>query len=176
VVAGEANLEQEVRWTANHRGQFVIASGLTLADQQREFFFGVLRERFPDLLPLYERPFPAGSCGAVRSGDPHATGRRIRALCRQYVISDHMPRPIIRGDKPALSKRIVEAQANQVYYMELKGEASRRVWAYRRAAWAIEDLQHDVEVVYRQMGRKEPESLDSVGPRLATAIELLIDE
>lgn len=46
----EANLEAVVRWTADHGGTFVLAAGLTLADQQRAYFFDVLRERFPDLV------------------------------------------------------------------------------------------------------------------------------
>jgi len=74
-----------------------------LADQQRDYFFGILGDRFPDLLPLYERmyPHPTASYGGIRSGDPHAMGRRIRDLCRQYGISDRMPRRII----PATSGR-----------------------------------------------------------------------
>jgi hypothetical protein len=173
----DENLEATIRCTANHGGRFVIAGGLTLADQQREFFFGVLRDRFPDLLPLYERmyPNPTTSYGAVRSGDPHATGRRIRELCQQYGISDRMPRPIIPGDKRALNKRIVEALANQCYWMELENAPGRRVWAYRKAAWAIEDLEQDLGLVYRQMGRKGLESIANVGPRLAEVIEALID-
>jgi len=43
----DANLEQVARWTANHGGRFVLSSGLTLADQQRQYFFGVQRERLP---------------------------------------------------------------------------------------------------------------------------------
>jgi hypothetical protein len=157
-------------------GRFVIAGGLTLADQQREFFFGVLRDRFPDLLPLYERmyPHPTTSYGGVRSGDPHAMGRRIRDLCGQYGISDRMPRPIIPGDKRALNKRIVEALANQCYWMELDNAPGQRVWAYRKAAWAIEDLEQDIGLLYRQMGRKGLESIDKVGPRLAEVIERLL--
>jgi len=54
----DENLEATIRCTANHGGRFVIAGGLTLADQQRDYFFGVLRERFPDLVPLYERMYP----------------------------------------------------------------------------------------------------------------------
>nr|NIV32902.1 hypothetical protein [Anaerolineae bacterium] len=38
----DANLRNVVKWTAEHGGQFVLASGLTLSDQQREYFFHVL--------------------------------------------------------------------------------------------------------------------------------------
>ena len=139
----DENLEATIRCTANHGGTFVIAGGLTLADQQRDYFFGVLRDRFPDLLPLYERtyPHPTASYGGIRSGDPHVMGRRIRDLCRQYGIADRMPRPIIPGDKRALNKRIIEALANQGYWLELDNAPGQSVWAYRKAAWAIEDLE-----------------------------------
>jgi DNA repair photolyase len=172
----DENLEATVRWTAEHGGKFVLAGGLTLADQQRDYFFGVLRDRFPDLLPLYERRYPAGSFGAVRSGDPHAVGRRVRELCQRYGISDRMPRPIIPGDKRALNKRIVEALANQCYWMELDNAPGQRVWAYRKAAWAIEDLQQEVGLVHRTMGRKGLESIENVGPRMAEVIEGLLAE
>ena len=134
----------------------------------------MLHERFPDLLPLYERLYPAGSYGAVRSGDPHAIGRRVRELCRLYGISDRMPRPIIAADKRALNKRIVEALANQCYWMELDNAPGQRVWAYRKAAWAIEDLEQDVGLIYRQMGGKGLESIPNVGSRLAEVIEALV--
>ena len=172
----DENLEATVRWTANHGGKFVLAGGLTLADQQRDYFFGVLRDLFPDLLPLYERLYPAGSYGAVRSGAPHAIGRRVRELCLQYGISDRMPRPIIPGDKRELTKRVVEALANEVYAMELDNAPGQRICAYRKAAWAIEDLEVDVCLVYRQMGRKGLESIADVGPRLAAMIESLIQK
>jgi hypothetical protein len=172
----EQNLEAVVRWTAEHGGQFVLAGGLTLADLQRDFFFRVLRARFPDLLPLYERLYPAGSYGAVRGGDPHATGRRIRELCCRYGISDRMPRPIIPGDKRALNKRIVEALANECYGMELANAPGQRVCAYRKAAWAIEDTEQDLGLIYRRMGRKGLESIENVGPRMAEVIEALLAE
>ena len=172
----DENLEATIRCTANHGGRFVLAGGLTLADQQRDFFFRVLRERFPDLVPLYERLYPAGSYGPVRGGDPHAIGRRVRELCRRYGISDRMPRPVIPGERRELNKRIVEALANQCYWMELDNAPGQRVWAYRKAAWAIEDLEQDVALIYRQMGRKGLESIENVGPRLAAVVEGLLVE
>lgn len=170
----DENLEATVRWTANHGGRFVLAGGLTLADQQRDYFFGVLRDRFPDLLPLHERLYPPGSYGAVRGGDPHAIGRRVRELCQRYGISDRMPRPIIPGDKRALTKRVVEALANQCCWLQLDNAPGQRVWACRKAAWAIEDLDVDIGLIYRQMGRKGRASIQNVGPRRADAIEALV--
>jgi DNA repair photolyase len=172
----DENLESVVRWTAEHGGQFVLASGLTLADQQREFFLNVLAERFPDLLPLYQARYPAGSYGPSW-GDWQATALRIKELCEQHGIRDRIPRPIIPGDKRTLNKRVVEALANECYWMELRGEPQHRIWAYRKAAWAIEDTEQDLGLIYRAMGRKGLESIENVGLRLAEVVEeLLVDD
>jgi DNA polymerase/3'-5' exonuclease PolX len=85
-----------------------------------------------------------------------------------------MPRPIIPDDRRALNKTIVETQVDQCYCMELESAPGQRMWAYRKAAGAIEDLEQDVGLVSRQMGRKGLESIENVGPRLATVIEHLI--
>ena len=89
-------------------------------------------------------------------------------------MADRMPRPIIPGDKRALNKWVVESLANGVYDMELRGEAKQRVWAYRKAAWAIEDTEQDVGLIYRAMGRKGLERIENVVPRMAEVIEELI--
>jgi DNA repair photolyase len=171
----DENLEAVVRWTAEHGGTFVLAGGLTLADQQRDFFFDVLDERFPDLSARYRELYPPRSYGPTRS-DWRPLALRIRELCEKQGISDRIPRPIIPGDKRTLNKRVVEALANQVYLMELSGESSRRVWAYRKAAWAIEDTPQDLGLIYRQMGRKGLESIENIGPKMAGVVEQLLNE
>lgn len=171
----DANLQSVVRQTADHGGQFVLAGGLTLADQQRDYFFGVLGERFPDLLGLYQAHYPRGSYGPS-GGRWRKIALRIRELCAQHGIADRIPRPIIPGHKRARNKRVVEALAKQLYGMELKDEPGQRMWAYRKAAWAIEDLEQDVGQVYRLMGLKGLESIPNVGPRLARVVERLLED
>jgi DNA repair photolyase len=169
----DENLEAVVRWTAEHGGQFVLAGGLTLADQQRDYFLGVLDERFPSLAARYRDLYPPGSYGPTR-GDWRPVALRLKELCGHHGISDRMPRPIIPGEKRALNKRVVEALAKEIYDMELRGEASQRIWAYRKAAWAIEDTEQDLGLIYRAMGRKGLESIEKVGPRLARVVERLL--
>jgi hypothetical protein len=68
------------------------------------------------------------------------------------------------------------ALAKQVYSMDLDNAPGQRVWACRKTAWAIEDLQQDVGLVCRQMDRKGLESIPNVGPWLAEAVEALIQQ
>lgn len=56
-----------------------------------------------------------------------------------------------------------------------RGDASHKISAYGKAAWAIEYTNQNLGVIYRQMGRKGLESIDNVGARLAGVIEGLIE-
>ncbi|MEW6364792.1 MAG: hypothetical protein AB1714_09155 [Acidobacteriota bacterium] len=169
----EANLESVVRWTADHGGRFVLAGGLTLSDQQRLYFFRVLGQRFPDLLPTYHSLYPPGSYGPA-GDDWRRTARTVRELCTAHGIRDRMSRPVVACDKLALNKRVVEKLAERIYAMELDGEPSHRIWAYRKAAWAVDDLHQDIALVYREMGVRGLQSIPNVGTSLAGEIERLI--
>lgn len=164
------NLEAVVRWTAEHGGQFVLASGLTLSDQQREYFMDFLGDRFPALLPLYRRFYPPGSYAP--SGYPwREVALRIREYCAGHGLPDRMPRAVIPGDKRTMNKRLVETFADTCYALELDDAPAYKVWAYRKAAWAIEDLEQDIRLVYQQLGRKGLQSIPNVGADLAGEIE-----
>lgn len=169
------NLLPLVKQVADNGGQFVLASSLTLADQQRAFFFSVLEERFPDLLVYYQRLYPA-SAYAPAAYDWKSVARLVRELCEDSGIRDRQPRPIIPGDKHGLNRKIVEQLAETVYSLELEGAPSDRVWAYRKAAWAVEDLEQDIRLVLRTMGQKGLESNSDIGTEMAGKIKQLAVE
>ena len=169
----EQTLHDVIHWTAEHGGQFVLAGGLTLSDQQRGYFFNVLSERFPNLLPAYRRFYPPGSYAAAGI-DWRQKAVRIRQLCQEHGIRDRQPRPIIPGEKRALNKRVVEILADRAYEMELLNEPQHRQWAYRKAAWAIEDLEQELGLLYAQMGVKGLAAIPDVGPRLAGKVEQIL--
>jgi DNA repair photolyase len=169
----DANLANVVRRTADAGGLFVLTGGLTLADQQREYFFSVLAQTAPDLLPLYRRLYPPERY-APASGAWREIPRRVRELCGKAGIADRMPRPIIPGEARALNKEVVEALVNQAYALEIEGVHEQRVRAYRRAAWAIEGLEQDVGLVCERMGLKGLQSIENVGPEPATEIAELV--
>jgi DNA repair photolyase len=103
----DKNLQATVRWTANHGGRLVLAGGPTLADQQRDYFLGVLRGRFPDLLPLYERLYPPGSYGAAGVGlPPGAVGHRgHRRRHRADSLADGVQGPGKHRERRAVAGR-----------------------------------------------------------------------
>jgi len=166
----DANLEAVVRWTAENGGQFVLAGSLTLADQQKDFFFSILQDQFPGLVESYQRWYPPGSYAPVNY-NWNRVALRIRELCEKYRIKDRIPRPINPADKFALNKRVAERLANQAYELEITGAASHRVWAYRKAAWAVEDLEMDIGLIYNSMGIKGLRMIQNIGTDIAVRIE-----
>jgi len=169
------NLESIVSWTADHGGGFILASSLTLADQQRDYFFNVLNERFSDLAGPYQKLYPPGSY-APAAYDWRSVALTVRELCIKYGLFDRQPRPIIPGDKRALNRKIVERLAEQLYTLELEGAPPHQVWAYRKAAWTVEDLEQDIGLIEQQMGIKGLQSIPDIGPGMVGNIMELIAE
>lgn len=171
----EANLEAVVRWTAYHGGGFVLASGLTLANQQRDYFFEVIKERFIDLLNLYQGAYLLGSYAPTGEWN-RKIGLIIREHCLRNNIPDRQPRRVIPGDKHTLNKRMVELLANTAYSLELENAPLHRVWSFRKAAWSIEDLEQDLRLIYRAMGLAGLQRIPDIGPSMAKILEKLIKE
>jgi hypothetical protein len=131
-----------------------------------------LQQNESDLLPLYTRLYPAGSYAQAQPW--RHVGLRIRDHCQQEGISDRMPRPVIPGEKRLLNKRIVEKLASKVYALDLENANPSRIWAYRKAAWAVEDLDLDIGLIHERLGLKGLESIPNVNPLLAKEIEGLL--
>ncbi len=171
----ETNLEAVVRWTARHGGRFVLAGTLTLADQQKDHFLHRISESFPDLIELYGRLYPSSSY-APRHYSWQRIPRRIRALCKKHGISDRIPRPVNSNDRLAFNKRIVEKLVVRIHDMELAQEPEYSIWAYRRAAWAIEELQEDIRTIYHKMGLDGLKSISDVGSLMGERVESFVHE
>jgi DNA repair photolyase len=167
------NLELVIKSAADNGGRFVLASTLTLADQQKTYFLEVLRSCFPELYDRYQSLYPTGSYGPA--GDTWLkVGRQIREICRQAGIPDRQPRPLISGEKRSLNKRVAEFLADKTYSMELESESASRIWPYRKAAWAVEELEQDLGLVYRKMGLVGLKSINNIGESIGLQIESFI--
>lgn len=71
-------------------------------------------------------------------------------------------------------KRAAEHLADAAYTLELDDAPPSRVWAYRKAAWAMDDLEQELGLFYRTMGRHGLELTEGVGPTIGGEIESLL--
>ena len=173
----DENLQTLVRATLDYGGQFILPSSLTLSDQQRTFFLRALKQHCPELVESYERWYPAGHSYSPTGGRAwNDIAQSLRRFCQTAGLADRIPRPIIPGEKRALNKRVVEHLAAELYTLEISAAPQHRQWAYRKAAWAIEDLEQELGLFYRMMGRKGLESLPGIGVRMAGVIEKLLHQ
>jgi hypothetical protein len=171
----DENLQALVSATVANGGGFILPSSLTLSDQQRLFFLRALKQRCPELVESYARWYPAGHSYAPSGGRAwNDIAQSLRRICQKAGLPDRIPRPIIPGEKRALNKRVAEQLASELYTMEITGAPQHRQWAYRKAAWAIEDMEQELGLFYRTLGRKGLESLLGVGMAMAGVVEKLL--
>jgi len=164
------HIEEVVRRAKEAGAQFVLHGGLTLKPGvQRDRYFEALELHYPRLVSQYEELYGKG----YSPDDEYArqVGQRARALCHKHGLPDRMRRPILPKDGLAANKRLAEFLSDRVYDMELAGERGYRIWAYRKAAWAIEELEREIGLIYQEGGRKGLEGIKGIGKRLAEEIE-----
>jgi len=167
------NINLVIKKCADHGGQFVLAAPLTIADQQKTYFFNFLKEYDADLYRLYQRLYPLKSYGPT-GGNWIETATLVREICNTTGIRDRMPRPIFTEEKRALNKKAIEYLAEKLYAMELGRSPAHKMWPFRKAAWSVEDLPQDIGLVYKQMGLKGLESIQHVGPNIGKLLEQII--
>lgn len=169
----DENLEAVVKATAEHGGKFVLAGGLTLASPQKEICYKILEEHFPDLVPKYDKLYKGSYGPECRYYGE--IGKKVSELCQKYGILDRMPRYNPEGSF-TVNRQISERLQNQLYRMELDCVSNYKIWAYRKAAWALEDLTESVAEIYSRNGRQGLEGVSGVGKSLAAEIERQLEE
>jgi len=167
---------EEVVWRAKDAdAQFVLHGGLTLKKgPQKDRFVEALKHYYPQLVSRYEELYGA-SYSAERKYSCQV-GRVAREVCRRHGIPYRMPRPILRGEGLVVNKRIAENLFLRAYEMELDGESEHSVWAYRKAAWTVDELDENLADIYRLKGMRGLIALPSIGNSIARVIISLLEE
>ncbi len=164
------NITDVVRRVKDAGGQFVLGAGLTLKEGvQRDRYMTFIRLNYPEAVALYDRLYGEGF--ETRGSYGPQLLCRVREICARHDIPDRMARPILPGDPLAINKRVAEKLFLKAYDLTLEEARSYRLWAYRKAAWAIDELEEDIESIYRQGDVKSLQSIKGVGKSLAREIE-----
>jgi DNA repair photolyase len=174
-VAGDddARLEAAVRAAKDHGAAFVLAAGLTMAGAQAERTLAAARRLNPALEGPWRKLYAWPAGGQPNYGPPPEysvrLGRKVRELCERYGLRDRIPRQIGSGPLAA-NKRIAERLFLKIHDLELETAAPQRIWAYRKAAWAVDELPQSIETVYSALGETGLRSIPGVGAGIAKEI------
>jgi DNA repair photolyase len=164
VADDDAHLEAVVRATADHGGRFVLVGALTMAAPQADRVWRVVDEHFPTARPRYEQLYAGDAYGPPRAYRADL-GRRVRALCETYGLTDRMPRWIEPGPL-GVNRWLAERLHHRVHTLELAEASDQRIWAYRRAAWTVDELATSIEKLHATQGIEGLMTLPGVGQRI----------
>ena len=168
-----SRLEDVVRAAKDHGGSCVLSGGLTMDGVQAERTLAAAQR----LDPVLEAPLRAmynwDEGGRPNFGPSQAynawLGLQIRELCARHGLLDRMPRYIAPGPL-AVNKRIAEQLFLKTYDLELEQANNYRIWAYRKAAWTVDEWPESIAAMYQAEGEEGLRKLPAVGKSLAGEI------
>ncbi len=100
---------------------------------------------------------------------------QIRELYARRGLRNRMPRYIPSGPLAA-NKRIAERLFLKTYNLELEEAKSYHIWAYRKAAWAVDEWPESIAEIYRARGKTGLRKLPGIGANLAGQIAGWLEE
>jgi DNA repair photolyase len=169
----EAHLEDVVRATRDHGGSFVLGGALTMDGVQAERTLEAARRFDPALEDRWRELYNWEVEGKPSYGPPPAYNARlgllIRELCARFGLLDRMPRYVAPGPL-AVNKRIAERLFLKTYGLELEEARDYRIWAYRRAAWTVDEWPESIAELYQARGEAGLRELPGIGKGLAAQI------
>ena len=169
----EKHLEDAMLATKDHGGSFVMAGGLTMEGVQAERTLAAARRFDPSLEDRLRHLYrwPMGGKPAYSPPRVYAArlGLMVRELCSRHGLADRMPRYISPGPL-ASNKRIAEHLFLKTYDLELEQAEEYRLWAYRKAAWTVDELPHSIARIFQARGTAGLQELPGIGQTLSQEI------
>jgi hypothetical protein len=169
----ERHLEDMVRATKDHGGSCVLGGGLTMDGVQAERALEAARRLDPVLEARWRELYNWEVGGKPSYGPPRAYNARLglllRELCARHGLLDRLPRYIAPGPL-AVNKRIAERLFLKTYDLELEEAKDYRLWAYRKAAWTVDEWPESIAELYHARGEDGLRELPRIGKSLAGEI------
>lgn len=169
----EAHLGDTIRAIKDHGGLFVLSGGLTMDGVQAERTLEAARRLDPALEARFRQLYGWEVGGKPGYSPPRAYSARlgllVRELCARHGLMDRMPRYVAPGPL-AVNKRIAERLFLKTYDLELEQAAEHRIWAYRKAAWTVDEWPESIAELYEARGEVGLRELPGIGKSLASEI------
>ncbi|MEM2100407.1 MAG: radical SAM protein [Thermoproteota archaeon] len=170
----DENIEAVVRRTEECGGQYILEGGLTLWGYCKTHFYKVLKKYDPALIRKYEQVYRNPKLLAEHTSRIH---RLVVENCKKYGLTPYIPRPIdIYPEELRVNKRIAEMLYLKARELQLSGEETYRKWAYKKAAWSLDESGESVKTIFRRQGIEGIMQIEGIGRSLAVQIEAFLNE
>jgi len=165
----EENVRGIIEKTKECGGQYVLDAGLTLWGYCRTHFYKSLERYDPGLVTRYDELY----------GDPKSLTEHTRNVhqlvlenSKKYELTPWIPRPVhIYPKELQVNKKIAEKFYLEARELQLSGQGDHREWAYRKAAWSLDDLEVGVDEIFRKRGIDGIMEIKGIGETLSRQIE-----
>jgi DNA repair photolyase len=175
----EATLDATIGAAVAHGASFIIGGGLTLAGTQAERTLAAAATIDPQSPLRLRLLYGDDAAGRPRASPPDdyraRIGRLVRQLCRRHGVADRMPRPIVPGPL-AINKQLAERLFLRAYDLELEEAAAPRIWAYRKAAWTVDEWPESLHALHAAGSVAALRRLPAVGATIAADLERWLGE
>jgi len=175
----EKHLEDMIRAVRDHGGSCALGSGLTMDGVQAQRSLAAARRLDPALEGQWRALYGWKENGKPNYSPPRAynarLGLRVRELCARHGLLDRMPRYVALGPL-AVNKRIAERLFLKTYDLELEQAQDHRIWAYRKAAWTVDEWPESIAAIYQARGEAGLRALAGIGHSLAGVIARWLQE
>jgi len=165
----EENIRETVRMTKHNGGEYVLDGGLTLDGYCGEYFYKFLHRYDGGLVNRYKELYAEKETVGNRFKQTH---KLVQEYCEKFGLKNHIPRPIEHyPENLKLNKIIAEEFYLKAREINLSQGYSYREWAYRKAAWSLDELDKNIEEIYQDEGIEGLKKIKGIGSSLSKKIE-----
>jgi len=168
----DKNLEEVVKMTKESGGSYVLDAGLTLWGYCKTKFYQTLEGFDPSLIHKYEVSYSSERVIRDYYREVH---KKISRLCERHGVFNYIQRPTkFYPESIRLNKELAGMLYLKARELQLSGESFYKEWAYRKAAWVIDELRKDIREIYEEKGENGLLEIPFIGRKLAEEIKELI--
>ena len=168
----EENIEEVIKNTSINGGKYILDGGLTLNGYCKTYFFNFLEKYDSALIEKYEKLFSSEELYSQISIKIHKT---VLKYCNKYSIPNYINRPInFFPSEIQINKKVSEKLFLKAREIQMEGGDKFKEWAYRKAAWEIDELNDNILDIYNNEGRNGLLLLKGVGKSIALEIEKIL--
>ena len=96
----------------------------------------------------------------------------IAKYCEKHKLTPYIPRPMqIYPKELQINRKLAEKFYFEARELQFSSQGGYREWAYRKAAWSLDDLGESVEEIFQERGINGIMKIKGIGKRLAKQVQ-----
>ncbi|MHA2433787.1 MAG: radical SAM protein [Candidatus Thorarchaeota archaeon] len=142
-------MEETIRKASEAGVDFVIFGGMTLKDgKQKNYFFNVLKERYPELTKKYQDVYKGDKWGQATAEYYNSTNSVFSSIAGKYDIPKRIP-PALYKDMLSENDLVIVILEHIDYLLKLEGRRS----PFGYAAYSISKLKNPLSAMKEELRR-----------------------